>query len=89
MIKELEEKREKKKKKLEIRRMELEKHKKFNEFLESIVNDKNSDTKEFEQIADLENRFHNLKQENKKLMNRVSLILNSHRNNKLTLKWKN
>ena len=69
--------------------MELEKHKKFNEFLESIVNDKNSDTKEFEQIADLENRFHNLKQENKKLMNRVSLIFNSHRNNKLTLKWKN
>ena len=53
---------------------ELLKHKKFNEFLESVVNDKNGDNKEFEDIEALQNRFRNLKNENKKLMNRVSIV---------------
>ena len=49
--------------------MELERHKKFNKFLEDVVNiDKQGDNKEFEGINDLQDRFKNLKNENRKLM---------------------
>ena len=56
---------------------ELERHKKFNTFLQSVVEDKDGggDNKEFEDIDALINRFRNLKNENKKLMLRVRVIL--------------
>lgn len=50
---ELEKKLEAKRKKLSEKRDELEKHKKFNEFLESVVYDKNDDNREFEDIEKL------------------------------------
>ena len=56
--------------------MELERHKKFNKFLEDVVNiDKQGDNKEFEGINDLQDRFKNLKNENRKLMQRVCIWL--------------
>lgn len=58
------------------KRDELEKHKVFNKFLEKVVNDKEGEDKEFEDIDALQNRFKNLKNENKKLMQRV--ILSDH-----------
>ena len=78
-IGDLEKKLEVKRKKLSEKKDELEKHKKFNEFLESVVNDKGGTAgdgnKEFEDIEALQNRFKNLKSENEKLMRRVSFIL--------------
>jgi len=60
-----------KKQKLREKKDELSKHKKFNEFLESVVQDKsNGDNKEFEDIEQLQHRFQNLKNENRKLQTR-------------------
>ena len=62
------------KKQLNEKVLERDNHSKFNEFLESVVNDKsNGDNKEFVDIEQLQNRFANLKSENTKLMNRVSI----------------
>lgn len=50
---------------------------KFNDFLESIVQDKGGqggEGKEFDDIESLQNRFKNLKTENEKLMNRKTQI---------------
>ena len=76
-IGDLEKKLDAKKDKLQEKREELEKHRKFNEFLESVVNDKNGtgDNKEFDDIEALQNRFKNLKSENEKLMKRVRFQL--------------
>ena len=71
---ELEKKLEAKKRKLGEKRAEVEEHKKFNDFLEQVVNDKNGDNKEFEDIEALQNRFKNLKSENEKLMKRKQAI---------------
>jgi hypothetical protein len=68
---ELEKKLEAKRAKLQEKREELERHKKFNKFLEDVVND-SGDNKEFQDIDELQNRFKNLKSENMKLMKRVS-----------------
>jgi hypothetical protein len=62
---------ENKKMKLMEKREELDKHKVFNKFLEKVVNDKDGENKEFDDIDALQNRFRNLKNENKKLMARV------------------
>lgn len=70
-IEDLERVLEKKKQLLQERRHELDKHKKFNKFLEEVVND-SGENKEFDDIEDLQNRFKNLKNENAKLMKRVS-----------------
>jgi hypothetical protein len=40
--------------------------------LESVVNHKNGDSKEFEDIEELQKMFKNLKNENENLMKRVS-----------------
>ena len=71
---ELEKKLEAKRKKLGEKRDELEKHKKFNEFLESVVYDKNDDNREFEDIEKLQDRFKNLRRENEALMRRVRIV---------------
>ena len=55
------------------KKRELERHKKFNDFLEGVVNDK-SDSKEFGQIEDLQTRFINLKSANQKLMEKKQAI---------------
>ena len=73
-IMELEKKLEAKRKKLGEKRDELEKHKKFNEFLESVVYDKNDDNREFEDIEKLQDRFKNLRRENEALMRRVRIV---------------
>ncbi|CDW75696.1 gtp-binding protein [Stylonychia lemnae] len=70
-IVELEKKLEVKKTKLGEKREELERHRKFNKFLEDVVNE-SGDNKEFQDIDDLQNRFKNLKSENQKLMKRIS-----------------
>lgn len=69
---ELERKLEAKRSKLVEKKQELERHKEFNTFLESVIND-SGDNKEFTDIDELQNRFKNLKSENQKLMKRVSL----------------
>lgn len=49
----MEKKREEKKRKLEEKKEDLKRHEKFHVFLENVVNDKDGDNKEFEQIEDL------------------------------------
>lgn len=74
----LDKKLELKKMKLREKKDELAKHKKFNEFLEAVVQDKsNGENKEFEDIQGLQDRFQNLKNENRKLMARVSYFQKS------------
>lgn len=68
---ELEKKLEQKRRKLQEKREELERHKKFNKFLEDVVSD-SGENKEFVDIGELQDRFKNLKNENQKLMKRVS-----------------
>jgi chromosome segregation ATPase len=75
-IVELERKLEAKRSKLQEKRTELERHKKFNKFLEDVVND-SGDNKEFQDIDELQNRFKNLKSENQKLMKRVTTYSSS------------
>ena len=55
-----------------MKKVELEKHKIYSNFLEDIVNDKNE--KEFEDIDALQNRFRNLRKENQKLQDRKTQI---------------
>ena len=45
--------------------MDLKRHEKFSEFLESVVKDKSGDKEGFEDIEDLQKRFKSLKNENK------------------------
>ena len=46
---------------------DLDRHKIFSTFLESVVQDKSGDKEGFKGIADLQNRFKSLKTENKQL----------------------
>lgn len=71
-IKELERRLEEKNQLLEEKEADLERHKIFSNFLESVVQDKSGDKEGFESIADLQNRFKSLKNENKNLLARVS-----------------
>ena len=83
-----------KKRKLNEKKHELKMHEKFNLFLEQVVNEKDGQNKEFENIEALQNRFKNLKNENKKLLLRVNNLIDSYfefmlfRNNKLIKIWK-
>ena len=54
--------------------MDLKRHEKFSEFLESVVKDKSGDKEGFTDIADLQDRFKSLKNENKQLVQRKSNI---------------
>lgn len=76
---------------LKEKQEDLDRHKKFSEFLESVVNDKSGDKEGFNDIEDLQNRFKSLKNENKQLMQRVSYILfidSKSRKQKSTKIWK-
>ena len=55
------------------RKADLDRHAKFNKFLEEVVYDKNDDNREFEDIDKLQDRFKNLRRENETLMKRVIL----------------
>ena len=54
--------------------MDLKRHEKFSEFLESVVKDKSGDKEGFEDIEDLQKRFKSLKNENKLLVQRKASI---------------
>lgn len=45
----------------------LQRHRKFTDFLERVVHDKSGDKEGFADIQDLQNRFRSLKIENKNL----------------------
>ncbi len=70
-INELTDKLNEQRKKLEHRKEDLKRHQQYNDFLEKVVGDKNGENKEFQDIEELQNRFKNLKNENKKLMHKV------------------
>lgn len=57
---------------LEQKKMDYEKHKIFQQFLESVVQDTGGENEGFEGIDELQARFKSLKNENKNLMKRVS-----------------
>lgn len=58
---------------LEEKKRELEKYKIYTDFLEDVIND-DKDNKEFEDIDSLKNRFTNLRNENKKLIEKQNTI---------------
>lgn len=58
---------------LEEKKSELEKYKIYTDFLEDVIND-DKDNKEFEDIDSLKNRFTNLRNENKKLIEKQNMI---------------
>ena len=46
---------------------ERNRHKKFHTFLTSVISEKDGETKDYQDIEELQNRFHLLRQENMKL----------------------
>ena len=50
---------------LQEKQEDLDRHKIFSNFLQSVVNDKSGDNEGFSEIIDLQNRFISLKDENK------------------------
>ena len=58
---------------MEDKKLELERHMVFADFLEDVISDKN-DNKEFDDIEALKNRFRNLRKENERLMERKQAI---------------
>lgn len=59
---------------LKEKQEDLDRHKIFSTFLQSVVNDKSGDNEGFNEIIDLQNRFISLKEENKQLMKRKAHI---------------
>lgn len=94
-IEELRSKLANKEKILKDKEEDLDRHKIFSDFLNKVVEDKSGDKEGFESIADLQNRFKSLKNENKRLLARVSicfvLLFNRcllYRKHRLTRRWK-
>lgn len=79
---------------LDEKERDLQRHRIFSTFLESVVQDKSGDKEGFTGIEDLQDRFTSLKNENKTLMTRVSksfcnlFIILFYRNKPSTRKWK-
>ena len=57
-----------------MKEQEIEKHKRFTEFLESVVKDKSATGGDFNSIEDLTARYKNLKEVNKELVNEKTKI---------------
>lgn len=74
LIKQLKEKLAQKDVQLREKEKDLERHKIFSNFLDQVVQDKSGDKEGFNDILDLQDRFMSLKNENKKLMQKVSFI---------------
>lgn len=79
---------------LDEKERDLQRHRIFSTFLESVVQDKSGDKEGFTGIEDLQDRFTSLKNENKTLMTRVSKTFSNlfitlfYRNKPSTRKWK-
>jgi len=67
LMKKYQSKLDKKKKERDEKSIERNRHKKFHTFLTSVISEKDGENKDYQDIEELQNRFHLLRKENTKL----------------------